>query len=44
MKVKELIEKLQKLDPEKHVTCYSEDAGLQTDEGPIQLFEVQAVT
>jgi len=44
MKVKELIEKLQKLDPEQYVTCYSEDEGLQTNEGPIQIFEVQAVT
>ena len=44
MKVKELIEKLQKLDPEKFVSCYSEDDGLRTNEGPIQIFELQDVS
>lgn len=44
MKVKELIAKIQEFDPEESIACYSEDEGLRTDEGPIQIFEVQDVS
>ena len=44
MKIKELIAKLEKFDPEKSIACYSEDEGLRTDEGPIQIFEVQDIS
>lgn len=44
MKVKELIEKLQKLDPEKSISCYSADEGLRTDESPVQTFEIDKVS
>ena len=44
MKIKELIQNLQKFDPEKSIVCYSEDEGLRSDEGPIQLFEVLNIT
>ncbi|HHC6507148.1 TPA: hypothetical protein ACN32Z_004425 [Vibrio parahaemolyticus] len=44
MKVKELIEELQKLDPEQCVTCYSEDEGLKTNDGPVQIFKIQDVS
>lgn len=44
MKIRELISKLQEFDPEQTIACYSEDEGLKTDEGPIQIFEVQNVS
>lgn len=40
MKIKELIKKLQEFDPEQSIACYSEDEGLKSKEGPIQIFEV----
>ena len=44
MKIKELIEKLQEFDPEQSVACYSEDEGLRTDDGPIQIFDVLSIS
>jgi len=44
MKVKDLIKKLESYDPDTDVICYSEDEGLKSDEGPIQLFEIMAVS
>lgn len=44
MKIKELIKKLQEFDQEQSIACYSEDEGLRTDEGPIQIFEVLNVS
>ena len=44
MKIKELIKKLQQFDPEQYIVCYSEDEGLRSDEGPIQMFEVLNVS
>ena len=44
MKIKELIKKLQEFDPEKSIACYSEDEGLRSDDGPIQIFEVLNVS
>jgi len=43
MKIKELIKKLQEFDPDQSIACYSEDEGLRSDEGPIQILEVQNV-
>ena len=44
MKIKELIKKLQEFDPEKSIACYSEDEGLRSDDGPIQIFKVLNVS
>lgn len=44
MKIKELIAKLQEFDQEKSIACYSEDEGLRSNEGPIQIFEVQDIS
>ncbi|MCI5132842.1 MAG: hypothetical protein D3904_15325 [Candidatus Electrothrix sp. EH2] len=44
MKIKELIEKLQEFDPEQFIACYSEDMGLRSDEGSIQIFELLEVS
>lgn len=44
MKISELIEKLQKFDPNKHIACYCEDEGLKSKEGPIQIFEILDVS
>jgi hypothetical protein len=44
MKVRDLIDKLKSFDPDTDVVCYSEDEGLKSDEGPIQLFEIMAVS
>ena len=44
MKIKELIAKLEKFDPEQFVACYSEDEGLRSSEGPIQIFEILDVS
>ncbi|WP_022967226.1 hypothetical protein [Denitrificimonas caeni] len=44
MKIKELINKLQQFDPEQSITCYSEDEGLKSIQGPIQIFEVLSVS
>jgi hypothetical protein len=43
MKVENLIQKLQALNPEAYVVCYSEDEGLKTIQGPGLLFEVADV-
>lgn len=40
MKIKVLIKKLQEFDPEKSIACYSEDEGLRSEEGPVQIFEL----
>ncbi len=40
MKIKDLITKLQQFDPEKSIACYCEDAGLRSEDGPIQIFEL----
>ncbi|MCG7895320.1 MAG: hypothetical protein JAZ12_12785 [Candidatus Thiodiazotropha taylori] len=44
MKIKDLIEKLQKFDPNKSVVCYCEDEGLISDSGPIQVLEIMEVS
>lgn len=44
MKIKELIARLNEFDPEQSIACYSEDEGLRSSEGPIQIFEVQGVS
>jgi len=44
MKIKELITKLQEFDPEQSIACYSEDEGLKSNEGSIQIFEVLNVS
>lgn len=44
MKVKELIQKLQSLNPETYLVCYSEDEGLKTTEGPVSLFEITDIS
>lgn len=44
MKIKDLIEKLQKFDPNKSVFCYCEDEGLTSDSGPIQALEIIEVS
>ncbi len=43
MKVKELIERLQKLDPESEVVCYSEDPALLPDGCGFVLLEIEDV-
>lgn len=40
MKVKELIEQLQKLNPETYIVCYSGDEELRSFRGPISIFEI----
>lgn len=40
MKVKELIEKLQTLDSEQTIACYTNDEGLRDNTGPVQIFEI----
>ena len=44
MKIKELINKLQQFDPEQSIACYSEDEGLKSTQGPIQIFVVLSVS
>jgi hypothetical protein len=40
MKIRELIDRLQKFDPESSVECYSEDENLNMGGSPIQIFTV----
>lgn len=40
MKIKDLIKKLQQYDPEQSISCYSEDDGLRSNGGPVQIFEL----
>lgn len=44
MKIRDLIADLQQFHPEQVITCYSDDEGLRSSEGPIQIFEVQRVS
>ncbi|MGQ4878910.1 hypothetical protein ACOJCM_10115 [Billgrantia sp. LNSP4103-1] len=44
MKIKDLIEKLQQFDQDQSIVCYSENEGLRSDDGPIQIFELLNVS
>ena len=44
MKVKDLIQKLEALNPEIDLVCYSKDEGLKTTERLVSLFEVEDVS
>lgn len=43
MKVEELIEKLNKLDPSLEIICYTEDEGFQSEGHMFRLLDIESV-